>query len=55
MGTVLDGTQEATYDELKQAVMTFCDRHCEIPNVSLLDCLESCPLYPYRKGAVEVK
>ena len=53
--TATDGKGKATFTELKQAVMTFCDSHCEIPNVSMLDCLGECPLYPFRMGAVEVK
>ena len=54
---VQQGTKEATFDELAQAVAGFCDSHCDITNVGALDCpcFADCPLYPYREGARAVE
>ena len=55
---VIRGTMEATFEELKRAVMQFCNTHCETTRVGALKCpnwSERCPLYPFRMGAVEAK
>ena len=37
---VQKGTEKATFDELKQAVIKFCDTHYAITEVGVLDCPE---------------